>query len=73
MIATKTIEDFARDNNLETGEAIYLILKYLVEDPRHITIGLKAALRGALEEDIVDAMETAEDDLAEIGKEKAML
>lgn len=73
MYQTETINSWAEDNSLELGDALLIILKYLVDDPRIIGANMRRALHEATEQEIIDAMETAADDIADVGKEKVML
>lgn len=72
MQATQTIDDWARDNNLELGEAIYVVLKYLADDPRQINPEVRRMLKTASEQEIIDAMETAAEDLEDNSREEVL-
>lgn len=72
MLSTQNIDDWARENGLELGEALYLIIKYLVDDPRQINFEVRRVLKTASEQEIIDAMETAVEDLEETGKDEVL-
>lgn len=72
MLSTQNIDDWARENGLELGEALYLIIKYLVDDPRQINFEVRRVLKTASEQDIIDAMETAVEDLEETSKDEVL-
>lgn len=72
MLTTQNIDDWARENGLELGEAIYLIIKYLVDDPRQINYEVRRVLKSASEQEIIDAMETAVEDLEETSKDEVL-
>lgn len=72
MQATQNIDDWARENGLELGEAIYVILKYLVDDPRQINQEVRRVLRTASEQEVIDAMETAAEDLEDTSKDEVL-
>lgn len=72
MLSTQNIDDWARENGLELGEALYLIIKYLVDDPRQINFEVRRVLKTASEQEIIDAMETALEDLEETSKDEVL-
>lgn len=72
MLSTQNIDDWARENGLELGEALYLIIKYLVDDPRQINFEVRRVLKTASEQEIIDAMETAVEDLEETSKDEVL-
>lgn len=73
MLGVETIDQWAEDNGLEIGEAMYVLLKYLADDPRIIGSSLRRLLREATEQEVRDAMETATDDINSVGKQKVLL
>lgn len=72
MLSTQNIDDWACENGLELGEALYLIIKYLVDDPRQINFEVRRVLKTASEQEIIDAMETAVEDLEETSKDEVL-
>jgi hypothetical protein len=72
VLSTQNIDDWARENGLELGEALYLIIKYLVDDPRQINFEVRRVLKTASEQEIIDAMETAVEDLEETSKDEVL-
>lgn len=64
----QTINEWAKENDLELGEAIYAIVRYIVEDPLMISSAVRLKLIGASEQELIEAMEAIGDDLEENNK-----
>ena len=64
----QTINEWARENDLELGEAIYAIVRYIVENPLMISSAVRSKLLGASEQELIEAMEAVSDDLEENDK-----
>ena len=61
----QTINEWAKENDLELGEAVYAIVRYIVEDPLMISNAVRLKLIGASEQELIEAMEAIGDDLEE--------
>lgn len=56
------IDDWMVQNGFDAGEAVYVIVKYLLDDPSIIPKELRRQLIEATDQEIYDAMDTATDD-----------
>lgn len=72
MVGEQSIEDWAAFYGLDVGTALYLIVKYMMDDPTVVHPMVKKTLTQASHQEVIDAMETIGDDLENGGLARAM-